>query len=113
MRMMFDCAVLFYFDKFGAAEINRAIKDLFAWAYSLRIHLPAVRLASIDNYAIGQNEGLNRGIQVFPIIRNAQHPDEVLNVLQQLQTPKVQNKDNDLIKKLTKIFPELKNHAQQ
>ncbi|HRH54963.1 MAG TPA: DUF262 domain-containing protein [Chitinophagales bacterium] len=110
VRMMFDCALLFYFDKFGISEINRAIERLFAWAYSLRMHLQAVRLASIDNYAIGQYEGLNHGIQVFSIIKNALLPDEVLKELQQLKVPKLVNKDDELEKLLTEIFPELKNH---
>lgn len=108
IRMMFDCALLFYFDKFGISEINRAIERLFAWAYSLRMHLQAVRLASIDNYAIGQYEGLNHGIQVFSIIRNALHPNEVLNELQQLKAPRLVNKDDKLNEALTKIFGAIK-----
>jgi hypothetical protein len=104
IRMMFDCALLFYFDKFGISEMNRAIERLFAWAYSLRMHLQAVRLASIDNYAIGQYEGLNHGIQVFSIIKNALHPNEVLNELQQLKAPRLVNKDDKLNEALTEIF---------
>lgn len=102
--MMFNCALLFYFDKFGISDMNHAIERLFAWAYSLRMHLQAVRLASIDNYAIGQYEGLNHGIQVFSIIKNALHPNEVLNELQKLNVPRLVNKDDALNKALTKIF---------
>lgn len=104
IRMMFNCALLFYFDKFGISDMNHAIERLFAWAYSLRMHLQAVRLASIDNYAIGQYEGLNHGIQVFSIIKNALHPNEVLNELQKLNVPRLVNKDDALNKALTKIF---------
>ena len=33
IRTLFDCAVIFYLDKFGAHQLSQAIEKLFIWAY--------------------------------------------------------------------------------
>jgi hypothetical protein len=73
VRILFDCLLLYYADKFGAVEISRAIETLFVWTYSLRLEQETVQLASMDNYAIGPNN-------LFQRIRDALHPIEVINV---------------------------------
>lgn len=73
VRNLFDCAMLYYIDKFGTAEIERAIEKFFVWAYSLRLQQVSVKLASIDIHALGD-------VPLFKIIREALHPAEVLAV---------------------------------
>src|SRR5690606_3340399 len=36
-RNLFDCALLFYWDKFGKNEIGRVAEKLFVWAYKRRL----------------------------------------------------------------------------
>ncbi|RYG30418.1 MAG: DUF262 domain-containing protein, partial [Chitinophagaceae bacterium] len=38
VRMLFDCALLFYIDRFGYNDINKAVEKIFIWAYSVRLN---------------------------------------------------------------------------
>lgn len=55
VRMIFDCMLICYIDKFGFAEIARAIEKIFVWAYSLRVRMEAVQVASMDNHVLENN----------------------------------------------------------
>ncbi|WP_198440167.1 DUF262 domain-containing protein [Pareuzebyella sediminis] len=73
VRSLFDCALVYYLDKFGMVEIDRAIEKFFLWAYSLRLNLQNVQLASMDNYAL-------EAPFTFKTIKDAIHPKEVLSL---------------------------------
>lgn len=73
VRSLFDCALLYYIDKFGMVEIDRAIEKIFIWAYSLRLTLQNVQLASMDNYAL-------EAPFVFKTIENSIHPKQFLSL---------------------------------
>ena len=73
VRTLFDCCLLFYIDKFGHAEIDRAIEKFFIWCYKLRVEHYSVQLATIDNHALTTPH-------LFKIIRDATHPKEILSV---------------------------------
>jgi hypothetical protein len=73
IRNLFDCSLLFYWDKFGNKEIGRVAEKLFVWAYSRRLMQHSVQLASIDNYALEYPF-------IFNVIHQALQPKEVLNV---------------------------------
>lgn len=51
VRNLFDCALIYYIDKFGKIDLEKAIEKLFVWAYSLRLEKYAVKLNSVDNHA--------------------------------------------------------------
>ena len=70
IRTLFDCALLYYTDKFGNRNLDRVITKIFIWAYSLRLTSHAVQLASIDNHAREWNS-------IFSLIREATQPKEV------------------------------------
>jgi len=72
VRAIFDCALIFYIDKFGDAFLSSAIEKLFIWAYSLRIKQQVVQLATMDNHVIYHN--------VFRIIKDAIEPSDVLTI---------------------------------
>lgn len=72
IRTLFDCCFIFYLDKFGKTEIERAIEKFFIWAYKLRVEHYNVQLATIDNYAL-QNPF------IFKILKEATNPKEVLS----------------------------------
>lgn len=71
VRAMFDCLLIYYIDKFGHAEISRAIEKIFIWAYSLRIEMQVVQLASMDNHVLENN--------LFRLIKDATRPSEFIN----------------------------------
>ena len=73
IRMLFDCALIFYVDKFEDKDIDKVIEKLFVWAYSKRLCMQAIYLETIDNYAI-------KDTNVFKIIRDANSYKEVLNI---------------------------------
>ncbi len=71
VRAMFDCLLIYYIDKFGHAELSRAIEKIFIWAYSLRLQMQVVQLASMDNYVLANN--------LFRLIKDATHPADFIN----------------------------------
>jgi hypothetical protein len=70
VRTLFDCALLYYTDKFGNQDLEKVIVKLFIWSYSLRLDLHSVQLASVDNRAIEWDS-------IFSIIREATQPKDV------------------------------------
>ena len=78
VRKLFDCLLMYYYDKFGTAEISRAIEKIFIWAYSLRLRMQVVQLASMDNYALGTGNNGTEG-NLFAILRDAIHPEDFIH----------------------------------
>lgn len=72
IRLLFECALIYYIDKFGEKELDKVIKKFFIWAYKLRLELQAVRLASIDNRALESN--------IFQAIKDANVHSEIVNL---------------------------------
>ena len=71
VRAMFDCLLIYYIDKFGHADISRAIEKIFIWAYSLRLKMQVVQLASMDNHVLENN--------LFRLIKDATRPVDFIN----------------------------------
>lgn len=78
VRNLFNCALVYYIDKFGKIDLDRTIKKLFIWAYNLRFKLYSVKLVSVDNYAIGRHEYANESI--FRKIYYAVNHNEILHL---------------------------------
>lgn len=71
VRNLFDCLLMYYHDKFGTAEISRAIEKIFIWSYKLRITSSAVQLASVDKYVREEN--------LFVLVRDAIRPENFIH----------------------------------
>jgi hypothetical protein len=71
VRTLFDCLLIYYIDRFGEDELSRAIEKIFIWAYTLRLTMQNVLLASMDNYALEKN--------LFQVVRDATTPAEFLS----------------------------------
>ncbi|WP_223508171.1 MULTISPECIES: DUF262 domain-containing protein [unclassified Pseudomonas] len=71
VRAMFDCLLIYFIDKFGHADISRAIEKIFIWAYSLRLQMQVVQLASMDNHVLKNN--------LFRLIKVATRPADFIN----------------------------------
>lgn len=52
VRLLFDCALLYYVDRFGLEGVSKAIEKIFIWAYSPRLTYQNLQLATIDNYVV-------------------------------------------------------------
>lgn len=72
VRTIFNCLVIYYIDKFGNAEISRAIEKIFIWSYSLRLNMENVQLASMDKHV------LERG-NLFQLIKESTRPSDFIN----------------------------------
>jgi hypothetical protein len=99
VRNLFDCALIYFIDKFGTVEIERAIERIFIWAYSIRLTYHSVQLASIDNYALAYPF-------VFKTIKDALKPSDFLNLkLDILKQDDLE--DSEKTKELKEIFKQL------
>ncbi|WP_261886154.1 DUF262 domain-containing protein [Vibrio pomeroyi] len=72
VRNLFYCAVLYYYDKFGDAELEKAALLCFVWSYRIRLVQHRVVIESIDNPAM-EKQG------IFKVIKKALHPHEVFS----------------------------------
>lgn len=84
VRVIFDCLQLYYVDKFEGDEICRAVEKIFIFAFTLRLKMQLVSLATMDNYVIENN--------LFSTLRDATSPAEFFNAsfpgLQEIKSTK-------------------------
>lgn len=98
VRTLFECAVLYYYDKFGDLELEKVAKLCFVWCYRIRLTQQRVAIESVDKAAVNGSSLLN-------VIRQALHPHEVLSFVipplqeSQLKATKVQG----LVNKFTSM----------
>lgn len=71
VRTMFDCLLICYIDKFGFADISRAIEKSFIWAYTVRLQMESVQIATVDNYVLDNN--------LFRVLGEAIAPADFVN----------------------------------
>ena len=98
IRNMFYCALLYYVDKFGYYELDKAINKLFVWAYTLRMKLKNVGIPSIDNYAL--NKPPYASVQLFKILRDSTNPKDILNLQLEVLNNNTSTKTEEIIRKL-------------
>ncbi|MCK9799474.1 DUF262 domain-containing protein [Pseudomonas sp. MAFF 302030] len=96
VRALFDCVLIYYIDKFGQVELSRAVEKTFIWAYSLRLQMYAVQLATVDNYVLNHN--------LFRLIQAATRPEDFL--LHPL--PLVKGIQSSQTEPLTALFQEMR-----
>lgn len=103
VRAMFDCALIFYIDKFGSQGLSFAIEKCFIWAYRCRIRQKVVQLATMDNYVLEHN--------LIRFIRDSHLPDD-LHSFPLPSMSKQENKNNGNSSEdkdeLVKLFREMK-----
>jgi len=96
VRAIFDCLLIYYIDKFGHAEISRAIEKIFIWAYSLRLQMQVVQLASMDNHVLENN--------LFRQIKEATRPADFIN----LSLPVITGKKSTKTEEIETLFRNMK-----
>jgi len=97
VRMLFDCALLFYIDRFGYFEINKAIEKIFIWAYTVRLDYQNVQLAAVDNYVL-------QNLNLFRVIKDATTPSDFFA----LNIPSVETNYSTKTKDIENLFKKLK-----
>lgn len=73
-RNLFECAMLYYYDKFGVYELKKMSELVFAWSYKMRLTQQSVKLATMDN------TGMALG-SMFARTKNAILPGDVVNAI--------------------------------
>lgn len=72
VRNLFNCTLLYYFDRFGDELLDKAAEICFAWCYRLRLQHQRITVETIENAALNP-KGLLRKIKL------AYRPGDVLN----------------------------------
>ena len=75
VKSMFYTLVLYYLDRFGDEELDKVVPKFFVWAYSLRLTMPTVQLASTDNHATDPDSMLRK-------VHDAKTPYDIINLNQ-------------------------------
>lgn len=102
IRTLFDCAVIFYLDKFGAHQLSQAIEKLFIWAYSCRLEMQVIQIERMDKHALSNN--------IFELIKQAVKPSDVLNW--PLKTIKKSECKGTKVAEITELFKRMKYYEQ-
>lgn len=96
VRGMFDCLLICYIDRFGDAELARAIEQIFIWAYTVRLEMEVVQIATVDNYVLKNN--------LFRVLGDAIAPADFftreLRLVQRIQATKTD--------KIVELFKEMR-----
>jgi len=101
VRNLFYCGLIYYIDKFGEKELQKASDKLFIWAYTLRLKLFSVGIDSVDNYALGK---AHTQIELFKKIREAVRPNEVINIkLEILKKDSIKREINKIVELFEKM----------
>lgn len=78
IKNLFLATSLFFVDRFGIDSLDElAIKYLYIWAYSLRLVMQSVYNETINKYAKGEHERINKGINIFEEISEMESPEKI------------------------------------
>ncbi len=87
VRTLFDCALIYFYDKFGNTEFSRFIEMAFVWAYKVRLQQQSVYLSTADKYVLENN--------IFKAIHEAVEPNQVLNYfIPELHEVRIKNRNS-------------------
>lgn len=82
VKTLFINVVMFYIDKFNLdALTDSRLCFFFKWAYSLRLTMKAVYKESVNNYAQGKGDRVNRELNMFSSISEMQDPVELDTII--------------------------------
>ena len=93
LKNLFECIVLFYFDKFGEVHLDEFINKAFLWVYRIRFEYQRITFKTIEDEAHSKN-GL------FNHIEKSSMPIQVLRYTSVIREDKFSNID----KKIKDVF---------
>ncbi|MFK3939218.1 DUF262 domain-containing protein [Alkalihalobacillus sp. NPDC078783] len=102
IKQLFECSLLFFADRFGLDHLNKGVmRKLYTWCYSLRVVMTAVSVKTINKYARGRHDEVNKGLDLFARMNEMDQPGELQLVV--LNRPKwINDKYKDLYEILRK-----------
>ncbi|WYP27535.1 DUF262 domain-containing protein [Alkalihalobacillus sp. FSL W8-0930] len=102
IKQLFECSLLFFADRFGIDHVTKGVlRKLYTWCYSLRVVMTAVSVKTINKYARGRHDEVNKGIDLFAKMNEMDQPGELQLVV--LNQPKRNNdKYKDIYQNLKK-----------
>jgi len=90
VRSIFNCLLMYYYDKFGDASLSQAIDKIFVWSYTLRLSYQRLELSSVDNYVLKVN--------LFETVSKAMRPKDFLHTpLQTLDSRNINSTKTEMI----------------
>ena len=89
LKNLFECTVLFYFDKFGEAYLDEFINKAFLWVYRIRFEYQRITFKTIEDEAHSKN-GL------FNHIEKSSTPIQALRYASAIREDKFRNIDNKI-----------------
>lgn len=90
IKQLFECSLLFFADRFGLDHLTKGVmRKLYTWCYSLRVVMTAVSVKTINKYARGRHDEINKGIDLFARINEMDQPGELQLLV--LNQPKQNN----------------------
>lgn len=104
-KELFECALLFYYDKFHVLD-ELAIKKIFIWAYSVRVDVHTLGRDTINKYAVGEwNKQYSNFIPMFSRISLARKHTDISNLQVNIKRPTgdISNERENLYKSLKKL----------
>lgn len=108
VRSLFRAALLHYYDKFGAVNLDQAAVSIFRWAYSLRITYNAIRKQRIEKHALAIDGGdPTTDSGAFRLITISVHPGQFIEKLDK-QTEKLKDQNRSEVNgvdQLITLFP--------
>lgn len=82
IRNLFINILIFFIDKFNLESLNHhQLELLYKWCYSLRVVMYSVYPETVNNYARGQHERVNFGLNMFSKIAEIQSPQELDSII--------------------------------
>ena len=56
LRLLFECTLLIYYDRFGDAYLDKVTQKIFSWVYIERVVNPAIWFVRIEKMALDRGE---------------------------------------------------------
>ncbi|MBD0383881.1 DUF262 domain-containing protein [Paenibacillus sedimenti] len=97
IKQLYECALLFFADRFGIESLSKGVmQQLYSWSYSLRLTMTAVYPQTINKYAQGGHERVNKGLDLFSEISEMNNAEELKLIV--LAQPDVEGKNKEKYK---------------
>ncbi|PEW72417.1 hypothetical protein CN424_23320 [Bacillus cereus] len=97
IKQLYECALLFFVDRFGIENLSKGVmQQLYSWSYSLRLTMSAVYPQTINKYARGEHERVNKGLELFLEISEMNNAEELKLIV--LEKPDIDNKNKEKYK---------------
>ncbi|OFI46787.1 hypothetical protein BG262_03025 [Floricoccus penangensis] len=101
---LFLSVLQFFADRFGIENMDINVMDFFyTWSYSIRLKMQAVYKETINKYAQGKHDRINKEIDMFNMINEMNCPRELTAIIFEEVTDISNKKYEEIFNKIKKI----------